>query len=80
MELVPRVGDHRILLGNTEGLEQRMNNLMVFYKKALPRMGWNEYKIINIKYQNQVIGIRDSLIRKQVTSTDTLKTDSTRIN
>lgn len=80
LELVPRVGDHRILLGNTEGLEQRMNNLMVFYKKALPRMGWNEYKIINIKYQNQVIGIRDSLIRKQVTSTDTLKTDSTRIN
>ncbi|MOA61871.1 hypothetical protein D3C78_1871190 [compost metagenome] len=74
------MGEHRILLGNTEELEKRMSNLMVFYKKALPRMGWNEYKIINIKYLNQVIGVRDTLIRKQITSTDTLKTDSTRIN
>ncbi|POY36723.1 cell division protein FtsQ [Solitalea longa] len=78
--LIPRVGEQKILVGNTEDLEIRMNNLMMFYKKALPRVGWEHYKVINIKYQNQVIGIRDTLIKEQVTSTDTVKTDSTRIN
>ncbi|UKJ06846.1 cell division protein FtsQ/DivIB [Solitalea lacus] len=80
LELIPRVGNHRILLGDTENLSERMNNLIVFYKKALPRVGWERYKVINIKYQNQVIGVRDTLAKQYITSTDTLKTDSTRIN
>jgi len=36
---------------------------LIFYQKALPKVGWNAYKIINIKYANQIVGIKsDSLI------------------
>jgi len=55
MELVSRVGSHRILLGKAENLEDKFAKLMVFYKKGLSKTGWNEYSTINLKYKNQVV-------------------------
>ena len=54
-ELVPRVGDHKIILGSTDSLATKFNNLLLFYKKALPKVGWNTYKTINLKYANQIV-------------------------
>ncbi len=63
IELIPRVGNQRILLGNADSLDKKFKNLLIFYQKALPKVGWNAYKIINIKYANQIVGIKsDSLI------------------
>ncbi|HYH55630.1 MAG TPA: cell division protein FtsQ [Anseongella sp.] len=61
MELIPRVGDHRILIGDTDNLEEKMDKLWIFYKKAMPRVGWDTYETINIKYGNQIIGVRDTI-------------------
>lgn len=77
IELIPRVGDNRILLGDADSLDNKFHNLLVFYKKALPRVGWDAYKLINVKYANQVIGVRneikkDSLKVKKVVP-DTVK-------
>lgn len=58
IELIPRVGNHKILLGNADSLENKFHNLQIFYKQALPQVGWDKYKIINIKYANQVVGVK----------------------
>lgn len=55
IELVPRVGKHKIILGNADSLETKFNNLLVFYKKAIPQFGWDTYKTINIRYTNQIV-------------------------
>ncbi|MEJ5960625.1 cell division protein FtsQ/DivIB [Pedobacter immunditicola] len=55
MVLIPRVGNQRIILGNADSLDVKMNNLLAFYKKVMPKVGWDTYKTINIKYTNQVI-------------------------
>ncbi|WP_254070750.1 cell division protein FtsQ/DivIB [Pedobacter sp. L105] len=55
IELIPRVGNQRIILGNADSLEVKMGNLRIFYKQAMPQVGWDTYKTINIKYTNQVI-------------------------
>ncbi|WP_235969757.1 cell division protein FtsQ/DivIB [Pedobacter planticolens] len=55
IELVPRVGNQRIILGNADSLETKMNNLLAFYKQAMPLVGWNAYKTINLKYINQIV-------------------------
>jgi len=60
IELIPRVGTQRILLGNADSLEVKFKNLLGFYKQALPKVGWAAYKTINIKYTNQVIGIKNT--------------------
>lgn len=53
--LIPRVGNQRIILGNADSLDVKMNNLLTFYKKAMPQVGWDTYKTINIKYTNQIV-------------------------
>lgn len=66
IELIPRVGNQRIILGNADSLATKMNNLLVFYKQAMPKVGWNAYKTINLKYYNQIVAERyDSLTVKK---------------
>ena len=55
IELIPRVGNQRIILGNADSLAVKMSNLLAFYKQAMPQVGWDAYKTINIKYINQII-------------------------
>lgn len=55
IEMVPRVGDHKIILGDADSLQTKFRNLLVFYKKAIPKVGWDTYSTINLKYANQII-------------------------
>jgi cell division protein FtsQ len=79
IELIPRVGNNRILLGNADSLDRKFHNLLVFYKKAMPNVGWDAYKVINIKYANQVIGVRNENIKKDSLQSKTGR-DSTKLN
>ncbi len=53
--MVPRVGNHTILLGSAENYEEKLNNLLVFYREAMPVAGWDRYKVVNIEYKGQVV-------------------------
>ncbi|MDP3468852.1 MAG: cell division protein FtsQ [Daejeonella sp.] len=55
IEMVPRVGGHKIILGSADSIETKFRNLLVFYKKAIPKVGWDTYKTINLKYANQIV-------------------------
>jgi len=76
IELIPRVGSQRILLGNADSLDTKFHNLLIFYKKALPQVGWGAYKIINIKYANQVIGVKNQMTKQDSIAAVTAKKDS----
>jgi cell division protein FtsQ len=77
IELVPLVGDQRIILGNADSLRVKFRNLLAFYKKAMPVVGWTTYKTINIKYANQVVCVRaDSADTAEPVLTDSLAIDS----
>lgn len=58
IEFVPRVGDHTIVLGSIDNLEDKLDKLMTFYQDGLNRIGWNKYSIINLKYDKQVVCTR----------------------
>jgi cell division protein FtsQ len=79
IELIPRVGNNRILLGNTDSLENKFHNLLVFYKKALPLVGWDAYKVINIKYANQVVGVRSADTKADSLKAKIAANDSTKL-
>ena len=76
IELIPRVGNQRILLGNADSLDTKFGNLLLFYKKALPHAGWGTYKIINIKYANQVVGVRNQSTKQDSIAAVKAKADS----
>jgi cell division protein FtsQ len=49
------VGSHVLALGSIEDYDKKMFTLKQFYFKALPKLGWNTYKQISVKYNNQVV-------------------------
>lgn len=55
IELIPRIGDHNILIGSSEGLQGKMDNLFLFYQEGINKAGWEKYSKINLKYKDQVI-------------------------
>lgn len=55
VELVPRVGDHVVMLGWLDGYEQKLDKLMKFYRKALPHEGWDKWSYIDLRYDGQVV-------------------------
>lgn len=58
LELTPRVGNHTILLGSTENIEEKFNKLRIFYDEGLSKTGWNEYTQLNLKFANQVVATK----------------------
>lgn len=56
VELVPRIGNHTILLGSLDDVDTKLRHVRTFYKKVAPRKGWNAYKVINVKFNGQIIG------------------------
>lgn len=59
IELIPKFNEHTIILGNVENLEEKFFKLDVFYRKALKETGWDKYKMINLKFDNQVVCTRN---------------------
>lgn len=55
IELVPKMGDQSIILGDTTSLNDKLKNLKIFYTQGMRNLAWNNYKVINLKYKNQVV-------------------------
>ncbi len=55
-ELVPKIGKQIILLGTSSRLGEKLEKLKLFYAQGLKASdGWNKYKKINLKFDNQVV-------------------------
>ncbi|HEY9550785.1 MAG TPA: cell division protein FtsQ [Prevotella sp.] len=69
IELIPRVGEHIVYIGQlpetrlrserekliTEFVNKKMDRLEKFYKYGLSQAGWNKYSYINLEFDNQII-------------------------
>ena len=55
--LIPRVGDHKIFLGEIDEYEKKLARLRRFYEKGMPKVGWNKYSVLNLEFDNQVVGV-----------------------
>ena len=55
VELVPRVGNHLLVLGEPSDYEEKFDRLMNFYEDGLGVIGWNKYSSISVAFNNQVV-------------------------
>lgn len=55
MEIIPRVGNHRIILGDASQLEIKFRKLMAFYAETVHKADLNDYTTINLEYAGQVV-------------------------
>jgi cell division protein FtsQ len=61
-ELVPSLGNHIILFGDTANLQNKFARLFTFYKEVMPRDGWAKFHQLNVQFDNQIVAtVNDSL-------------------
>jgi cell division protein FtsQ len=56
--LIPELGEHKILFGRVENIDDKFNRLRLFYKQGLNNIGWGKYALVNLKYDNQIVCTR----------------------
>jgi cell division protein FtsQ len=55
IELIPKLGKQYILFGEANQIEEKFSKLKLFYEQGMQVNGWNAYKILNLKYKNQIV-------------------------
>ena len=55
VDLVPRSGKFTIRFGRLDGVERKFDRLARFYRQGLSRIGWDAFRSIDVRYDNQVI-------------------------
>ncbi|HUN13707.1 MULTISPECIES: hypothetical protein [Alistipes] len=55
VDLVPRSGRHVVRFGRLEQADRKFGKLMRFYEGGLSRIGWDRYRTIDIRYNEQVV-------------------------
>lgn len=55
VEIVPRVGDFRVTLGDLDHFTDKLAKFTLFAEKGLNVVGWNRYSKINLQFDNQVV-------------------------
>ena len=58
LRLVPRAGNHTIIFGRIEKVERKLDRLMRFYREGLDKEGWNTYRTVDVRFDDQVVCTR----------------------
>jgi cell division protein FtsQ len=53
--LIPTVGSQIINFGTASNMEDKFKRLMLFYKEAMNRVGWDKYSSIDVRFKNQIV-------------------------
>ncbi len=53
--LVPRVGGHRIRIGDHDKLANDLAKLRTFYKEGIDQSGWRRYSTIDLRFADQIV-------------------------
>ena len=53
--MVPKLGGHVVELGTPDDLDGKFAMLLAFYRKGMPRAGWDTYSRLSLKYHGQVV-------------------------
>ncbi len=76
-ELVPSVGDHIVLIGSVENIEDKLNRLYTFYKNVWVQSGLNAYQVIDCRFDNQIVALKKGMQPIQFSANDLPTKDST---
>ena len=61
LQMVPTLGDHLVLLGSVDQLEDKLNSLFTFYKKVWVVSGVNADQFIDCRFDHQVVALKKGL-------------------
>lgn len=54
-ELIPKIGNYIIKIGEPVDIGDQFTKLDYLYREGFSRIGWDNYKIVDLRYRNQVV-------------------------
>lgn len=67
LQLIPRVGNHVIVLGDISDIDEKINKLRIFYSDGISRSGnWNDYKTIDLQFKNQIVCTKNKKMESEI--------------
>ena len=54
--LVPKVGKQQLVFGKAENITDRFENLKIFYKEGMPKVGWRKFDKLVLNWDGLVVG------------------------
>jgi cell division protein FtsQ len=54
-EMIPVIGNHVVRLQEGEDFQQQLKKLMLFYQQVLVKAGFDRYRVIDLRFNNQVV-------------------------
>ncbi|HBN04461.1 MAG TPA: hypothetical protein DD434_01545 [Bacteroidales bacterium] len=54
-ELIPKIGNYIIRIGENKDLEEELIKLRNLYKEAFSRNGWDNYSMVDLRFRHQVV-------------------------
>ena len=67
-EMIPIVGDHVVVLGDAENVDNKFKRLYTFYRKAWLQNGINTYEKFDVQYNNQVVAVKKGTTKARIDS------------
>lgn len=55
--LIPKIGREKLIFGDASDIKDKFDNLKIFYRDGMQKLGWSRYKSLNLKYSHQVRGM-----------------------
>jgi cell division protein FtsQ len=55
MHLIPKIGNHVIIMDKGTDVDVALDKLLIFYHEGLPYTGWDKYSSINLSYKGQIV-------------------------
>jgi len=52
---ITKLGSQQVIFGDTDRIAAKFEKLENFYRRGLGKVGWDTYRIINVKYKDQVV-------------------------
>jgi cell division protein FtsQ len=54
-EMIPVIGNHVVRLQEGEDFQQQLKKLMLFYQQVLVKAGFDRYRVIDLRFNNQIV-------------------------
>lgn len=55
--LIPKIGEHRILIGNGKDIREKFRKLSLFYVQVMSVSGWNSYTEVDLRFKGQIVAV-----------------------
>ena len=60
-EMVPTVGEHIVLIGTVDNIEDKLNRLYSFYKQVWVQAGVNAYQVLDCRFDHQIVALKKGM-------------------